>query len=153
MRTNTWYGRLCCFEISCTERRALLVGAKEVLYTISIFIVRVGEIRNDSLHVLLIAWTLSNFIVIRVDEGLIYDGSKWNDIYMCIVKPCALYKCSMFNFFDSYNIKLQSLQLIITTKITLTAHYRSRSPLSYRNCNFPIFSTLKSCKHLMSFIS
>jgi len=34
---------------------------------------------------------------------------------MCIVKLCAQYKCSMFNFLDSYDIKLQSLQLIINT--------------------------------------
>jgi len=50
----------------------------------------------------------------------------------------------MFNFLDSYDNKLQSLQLIITTNIVLLAHYRSRGPLSYKNCNFSVYSPLKS---------
>jgi hypothetical protein len=45
MSTNACYGHFVCFLIRRSERRALLVGVKQILYIPSIFIVRFDEIQ------------------------------------------------------------------------------------------------------------
>jgi len=51
------------------------------------------------------------------------------------LKPCALYKCSIFNFLDRYDSKLQPNQVFVTTNVVLLAHYRSGNPCSH---TFPV---------------
>jgi len=48
MSTNACYGRFVCFSKRPSERRALLVGAKQFQYLPSIFMVIFGEIRYES---------------------------------------------------------------------------------------------------------
>jgi len=139
------------FFLNITKRKhVLLVGAKQFLYKPAFWLYDLVKFDMKILDVLLISWVLSNFIVIRVDVWLIFHGSKWNDIYVCILKPRDLYKCSIFTFLNSYNSKLQTFQLFVTTNIVLLAHNRSRSPLSHTNCTFPICTSLKSSTYLLA---
>jgi hypothetical protein len=46
--TNACYVRFVCFSIRRSERRALLVGVKQLLYVPSTFMVSFGEIRHES---------------------------------------------------------------------------------------------------------
>jgi len=150
MNTNSWYGHFVFFLNKTQLKTCFACGLEGFsIRNFHIYFTVCRKIRNESLHVLLIAWALSSFILIQVDEGLIYHGSKWNDIYVCILKPCVLYKCSIFTFIISYDSKLQSFQLFITTNVVLLAHYRSHSPLSHTNCTFPICTSLKSSTYLL----
>jgi len=140
-----------CFLHNKTQRKTCFAWGREAvsIHNFHIYCTVWRKIRNESLHVLLIAWALSSFILIRLDEGLNYHGSKWNDIYVCTLKPCALYKCSIFTFLDSYESKLKSFQLFITTYIVLLAHNRSHSPLRHTKGTLPICTSLKSSTFLL----